>query len=376
MKNYLIIFMVFLLILIGCENSPSEPKDEDITVSEETLDKIGQMLIVGFRGTEINDTSAISGYIEDLNLGGVVLFELDAPTLSRPRNIESPSQVQQLVSDLKSYSTEPLFIAIDQEGGFVDRLKESYGFPPTVTAQHLGEVNSEDTTRYWANSCASTLEDMGINLNFAPVVDLNINPDSPAIGYYERSFSADADTVIFHSKIWIEEHHNRDLLCSIKHFPGHGSATDDSHLGITDITETWSESELIPYDSLISEDMVDMVMTAHVYNRNLDNDYPATMSSAIIGDILRGDLGYHGVIISDDMQMGAIVNEFGMSFAIEKAIDAGVDMMIFSNNGTQYNDDIALEAYNIIVSLIEDGSITEERIDESYVRIMALKTGL
>jgi len=369
----LIILILAYLFIIGCEQNPSDPDD---TISQETIDKIGQMVIVGFRGTEIFDTSSIVADIESLNIGGVVLYEYDSPSHSRPRNIESPTQLSALVSDLKTHADTPLLIAIDQEGGFVDRLKESYGFPPTVTAQHLGEVDDPETTTYWANSCATTLEEMGINLNFAPVVDLNINPDCPPIGHYERSFSANPSVVIDNATIWIDQHHNRGILCAIKHFPGHGSSTEDSHLGIVDITETWSEIELEPFDSLISAGKPDLVMTAHVFNRDIDPDYPATLSGEFIDGMLRGDLSYNGVVIADDMQMGAIQSEYGLYTAVEKSINAGVDILIFSNNYTEYNPNAASEFVDAVVWLIEEGRITEERIDESYSRIMTLKSSI
>lgn len=369
-----VILFSFALIFSGCDIGPTEP--DIVEVSDETRAKIGQMVMVGFRGTEITDTSHIVADIESLNIGGVILYEYDVPSGSRPRNIESPTQLQQLVTDLRLRAETPLFVAIDQEGGYVDRLKESYGFPPTVSAQHLGEVNNEDTTEYWASQCAITLNDMGINVNFAPVVDLNTNPDCPVIGAYERSFSADPEIVIRHAAIWIREHRSRNILTCIKHFPGHGSSTMDSHNGMVDITDTWSATELEPYYNLVDSGLVDMAMTAHVYNLDIDASYPATMSDAFIDGILRTDIGYNGVVISDDMQMNAIDNYFGFYTAIERAINAGVDVLIFSNNSGEYNPEIAQEAVDAIVWLVEEGEISESRIDESYDRIMALKASL
>ncbi len=361
---------LILMIMTGCEDNPAEP--EGITVSGETRAKIGQMIMVGFRGTELADTNSIIEDITERNIGGVILYEYDVPSHSRPRNIESPIQLQQLCADLQALDSTALLIAIDQEGGYVDRLKESYGFPPTVTAQHLGDVDNPDTTHYWAASCAATLTDMGIDLNLAPVVDLNVNPECPVIGAYERSFSADPEIVTSNASIWIENHHTLGILCAIKHFPGHGSSTTDSHLGMVDITETWSETELEPFENIIDAGICDIVMTAHVFERNIDPNYPATLSSAFIDGLLRGELGFGGVVISDDMQ-GAIVDEFGISTAIEKSINAGVDILIFSNNSSEYDPEIAHEAIEIIVGLIESGTITVERIEESYDRIMVLK---
>ena len=267
-------------------------------------------------------------------------------------------------------------IGIDQEGGIITRLKESYGFPPSVSAQHLGEVDNPDTTRYWAELCAATLEDMGINLNFAPVVDLNINPDCPVIGHYQRSFSADPDVVTEQATIFIEEHHDHNVDCTLKHYPGHGSSTEDSHLDLPDVTDTWSEIELEPYGNLIAAGLCDVVMTAHIFNSNLDADYPATLSYNTITGILRDSLDWNGVVISDDMQMGAIVENFGVETAVELSINAGVDILIFSNNSSVYNENIASEIVEIIKQLVSESRISEERIDESYQRILALKNNL
>ncbi|HDR90715.1 MAG TPA: glycoside hydrolase family 3 protein, partial [candidate division Zixibacteria bacterium] len=363
-----------ILIVAGCEDGPTEP--DVVEVTAETRAKIGQMVMVGFRGTEIADTNQIISAIDTLNIGGVVLYEYDVPSGSRPRNISSPSQLSQLVADLQSYAETPLLVGIDQEGGFVNRLKESYGFPATVSDQHLGQVDNADTTAFWAGQCATTLQEMGINLNFAPVVDLNVNPACPVIGAYERSFSANSSIVTKHSAIWIREHRNKGVLTCIKHFPGHGSSTTDSHNSMVDVTETWSATELEPYYNLIDSGLVDMAMTAHVYNLNIDPTYPATLSDAFINGMLRTDIGYGGVIISDDMQMGAIDDYYGFYTAIERAINAGIDILIFSNNSGQYNSNIAEDAVEAIIWLVEEGEIPISRVDESYDRIMALKASL
>jgi beta-N-acetylhexosaminidase len=364
----LFILLFALLFIAGCSKETDELP---------SLDKqIGQMLLVGFRGTTLIDDNHIIRDLEEYNIGGVILYEKDGPTQSRPRNIESPNQLKELVSALKTHSTEKLFVAIDQEGGAVNRLKTSYGFPRTVTAQYLGALNNEDSTRYYASSIASTLDDMGINLNFAPVVDLNVNPQSPAIGALGRSFSANADTVVFHAGIFIEEHNKLGILNSCKHFPGHGSATADSHLGLTDITNTWSDIELEPYRNLISSGKCKIIMSAHVFNQKLDPNYPATLSKSILTGILREQLKFKGVIISDAMEMGAITENYGAKEAIEKAINAGCDLLLFSNNVTSYNSEVVPQTITTIQNLVNEGKITKGRIAESYLRIMALKRHL
>jgi beta-N-acetylhexosaminidase len=361
---------IFILIFsfAGCEKDEGQTPD---------LDKqIGQLLLVGFRGTTLTSDNRIIADLENYNLGGVILYEKDGPTQSRPRNIESPAQLQKLVSDLKTHSKEKLLVAIDQEGGAVNRLKASYGFPATVSAQYLGTLNNEDSTRYRASVIAQTLKEMGISLNFAPVVDLNVNPESPAIGAFERSFSANPDTVVFHAGIFIDEHNKRGILNCCKHFPGHGSATSDSHLGLTDVTNTWRETELKPYRQLIASGKCQMVMSAHVFNQNLDADYPATLSKKILTGILREELGFDGVIVSDAMEMGAITDNYGQEEAIEKAINAGCDILVFSNNISVFNEDVVPEAVSTIRKLVDEGKISKERIIQSYNRIMKLKEGL
>jgi beta-N-acetylhexosaminidase len=368
MKKTIFRFLFFALILLPFTSCVNEAgKDPDID------EQIAQMLLVGFRGTELSDTNHIVRDIEQYKIGGVILYEKDGPTQSRPRNIVSPEQVKKLVADLKSCSEGKLIVAIDQEGGAVDRLKSIYGFPKTVTAQYLGTINKADTTRFYAKSIAGTLKEMGINLNFAPVVDLNVNPASPAIGALGRSFSVNPDTVVFNAGIFIDEHEKDGILSCCKHFPGHGSATNDSHLGLTDVTNTWSETELEPYRQLIKSGKCKMIMTAHVFNQNLDQEYPATLSYTILNGILKKQLGFEGVIVSDAMEMKAISEEYGLKTAIMKAINAGCDILVFSNNVNEYNSEIVPEAISLIHELVDEGRITEERIRQSYDRIINLK---
>ena len=209
-------------------------------------------------------------------------------------------------------------------------------------------------------------------MNYAPVVDLNVNPASPAIGNIERSFSRDPNVVIRHSEFIIEEHKKKNILNAIKHFPGHGSAASDSHIGFTDVTNTWIEEELLPYETLISRNEVDVVMTSHVFNENLDQQYPATLSKNIL-DILRENYNFNGVIITDDMNMGAIRDNFGLKTAIEKSLLAGVDIILFANN-LVFDENIATKAIDIVLELIDEGKINTHRIDESYQRILQLKS--
>jgi beta-N-acetylhexosaminidase len=335
--------------------------------------KIGQMLLVGFRGFAVDAASPIVRDIRERHLGGVILFDYDTITKESIRNIQSPEQVARLVTTLrKQEASLPLFISIDQEGGKVNRLKERFGFPPSVSAQHLGTCNQPELTQKYADMTASTLAGLGINLNFAPSVDLNVNPQNPVIGRCERSFSPHPDIVCTHAAEWIACHQAYNVLCALKHFPGHGSSSSDSHLGFVDVTETWSSDELLPYERLIGSGGCDMVMTAHIFNARLDSTFPATLSRKILTGILRKELRYDGVIITDDMQMKAISAHYGFERAIQLAIEAGVDILTFGNN-LSYDEDITAQAVAVIKNFVATGVISETRIEQSYQRIARLK---
>ncbi|RXK87804.1 glycoside hydrolase family 3 [Chlorobaculum sp. 24CR] len=335
--------------------------------------KIGQMLMIGFRGMEAKAGSPVAADIRERGIGAVVLFDYDVPSRSPVRNIESAEQLRRLSSELQQRSSIPLLVAIDQEGGRVCRLKPSRGFPPTLSAARLGKLDNADNTRQAAGSTAALLASLGVNMNLAPVVDLNVNQNNPVIGKLDRSFSADPAVVARQARIFVDAFHRHGVIAALKHFPGHGSSTTDTHKDFTDVTATWSKKELEPYRKLIGEGYNDPVMTAHVFNARLDSRYPATLSKATIDGFLRQKLGFRGVVVSDDMQMKAIADRYGLEEAIRLSIDAGVDILIFGNN-VSYDPDIASKATSIIRRLVEKGAISPKRIDESYRRIMALKT--
>lgn len=333
---------------------------------------IGQMLLVGFRGTSIDKSHPIAADIRRRHLGGVVLFDYDVRLKQTGRNITSPEQLKTLTLQLQSLSDMPLLIAVDQEGGRVARLKEAYGFSATLSASELGKHHLDTVATYeHSKMMAWQLKSAGINMNLAPVVDLCANPDNPVIAKLQRCFSADPEQVSRHAAAFIRAHHELEISCCLKHFPGHGSSTADSHLGLVDVTETWTEDELEPYRRLNTQ--ADAVMTAHVFNAKLDADYPATLSKATIQGVLREKLGFGGVVVSDDMQMGAITQHYGLETAIEKAILAGVDILVFGNN-LNYDPEIAQKAVDIIKTAVQSGTIPESRILQSYSRIQKLKS--
>ncbi|MCH8569219.1 MAG: glycoside hydrolase family 3 [Balneolales bacterium] len=339
----------------------------------ELSEMIGQMMMVGFRGFTVEETDRIAEDIRERNLGGIILFDYDVPSGTPQRNVSSPAQLKTLIENLQSFAETPLLIAIDQEGGRVNRLKTRNGFPAVVSHEHLGKLNSADSTRAHARKMAQTLADLGINVNFAPVVDLNSNPQNPVIGRLGRSFSADADKVIMHSRIFLEEFSRAGLAGTIKHFPGHGSAWNDSHFGLADVTETWDEAELEPYRVLIQEGKATMVMSAHIVHQKWSEEHPATLLPEIMTGLLRDELGFEGLLFSDDMQMGAITDFYGLEQALVLAVLAGIDVLVFANNSV-HEPEITARAIEIIGRNVRNGIIPENTIRESYDRIMRHKS--
>lgn len=330
--------------------------------------KIGQMLMVGFGGTQIKPNDPLLAEIENGKVGGVILFEKNIDS------VDSYHRYKNLTFTLQKSAKVALFMAIDQEGGRVNRLKTKYGFPMSVTAEYLGKLDNEDSTRYYAQTTAATLAGLGFNTNFAPVLDLASNPNNPIIAKIGRSYSADPDMVAKHAGITIQEHTRLHIITVGKHFPGHGSSKADTHKGMADVTTTWKENELDPYKKLIDAGLLTGVMSAHIVNKELDpSGLPGTLSEKILEGILRQRLGYDGVVFSDDMQMHAITKHYGIEKAITLGINAGLDVVIYSNNIAASKDRKFDYLHSLIKQLVLDGKIKQERIDQSYKRIMKLK---
>jgi len=373
-----VIFFWFLNKPSQLKNISSERKqtksEQQIISDDQLKEKIGQMIMVGFRGTKVSEKSDIYNEIKDVKIGGVVLFDYDTPTKSYPRNIVSPEQTKNLISDLQKYSETPLFVAIDAEGGAVNRLKKEYGFSIIASAQKMGQDKTLNTVRAESKKLAAELKTAGFNMNLAPVVDVNVNPKNPIIGAVERSFSSNPEEVFNQSKVFIKNHLLDNIITVEKHFPGQGSATTDSHKTAVDVTNTYKEDELIPYKKLNDEGLLDVVMVAHVINKNIDENYPATMSSAFIQNILRKQIRFGGVVMSDDMQMAAITENYSFEDAIIKSINAGTDIISFLNNSPNgYDEKIAYKVRDVIFNAVKDKKIDEKRIEDSYSRIINLK---
>ena len=329
--------------------------------------KIGQMLIVGVSGNSINDNPSIANDIKTGRVGGVILFE---------KNIASKNSfvnLKRFTTDLERDAPLPLFIAIDQEGGLVNRLKEKYNFPKSVTAEYLGQTGNTDSTKFYAEITAATLAGLGINVNFAPVVDIKI-PGNPVISKTGRAYSTNPDSVAMHAKEVVDAMREFGVISVLKHFPGHGSSRADSHLGIADVTNYWKDNELTPYKKLLSQNEVDAVMSAHIVNKKLDKEgLPGTLSEKVINGLLRKKMGYDGVVFSDDMQMHAITKYYGLEKAIKLSINAGIDVIMFSNNIQGSENRTVDTVHDLIKKMVKSGEISEERINESYQRIVKLK---
>lgn len=355
------------MLLFGASQNLSAQENLPVTDSLDLM--IGQMILTGLGDFNRLDKGApVFEAIRTGKVGGVILFEKNLNSINTEKNI------QEILSYAQAQTEIPLLVSIDEEGGRVNRLKTKYGFPRTVTAQYLGNLDHPDSTSFYARQTASILYQLGINMNFAPSVDVNVNPSNPVIGKIGRSYSQDPALVARHAQLVVEAHDLFGIATVLKHFPGHGSSRDDSHLGLADVSDTWRFEELLPYKALLDSGKVRAVMTAHIVNEVLDDrKLPATLSDKVISDVLRGFLEYEGVVISDDMQMRAISAQYGLEEAIKMAINAGVDILLFANNVPDYDLVTAEQIHAIIKKFVKNGDISEEQIAKSYKRIMILK---
>lgn len=295
---------------------------------QDLVQKIGRLIIVGFMGTSPQDPEVIqlSQAIEQGRVGGIIFFA---------HNIESPTQIKKLTDHFKSLrSPHSLILAIDQEGGKVKRLGKDKGFEDFPSAQFVAENYTPKQAYLKYKDMAQMTADAGFNTVFGPCVDLMANAQglkNPVIGGKERSYSADPQAVIQYAKAFIQAHHDVGIMTSIKHFPGHGLANSDTHLGMVDVTKTFEDQELTPFYSLLDSGDVDMIMTAHIVNKKWDKDNPVTLSPVALRELYY-DKGYKFPVISDDLMMGAIVKKYPIDQAIIQSLTAGVTLLIVSNN--------------------------------------------
>jgi beta-N-acetylhexosaminidase len=341
---------------------------------------LGELLLIGFRGTEVPGNEEVRRLVCDVKVGGLILFERDART-GEPRNITSPEQVRRLTTDLQALARRcagrPLLIAADNEGGLVMRLSARVGYPPAPSPRELGAADDVAATEREARRIGASLREAGINWNLAPVVDVAVNPLNPAVVTLGRTFSADPARVTAHARAFVQGMRGEGVLSTLKHFPGHGSSREDSHLGFTDVSDTAElKTELAPYRGLIAEGLADSIMTAHVFHRGLDPWDPATLSRFTVGRVLRWTLGYRGVVVSDDLLMGAIAQHYGLEEAAVLALGAGVDVLLISQNALGAGPGAAERVVAAVERALAEGRLSRRALAAATARVDALRTRL
>lgn len=341
-------------IPIAQQNLTIDEKVDKIVASMSKTEKIGQMVMIGIQGTKVDDDSLYM--LNQYHMGGVILFD---------RNMESLEQVKQLTSDLQAQSNEkvPLFIGIDEEGGDVVRMAEK--LTPAPSQKEIGATGDIEQAKTWAIKTAKSLKDMGINVNFAPVADVGSND--------KRSYSTDANTVIDFVKAATKGYQQENIIYSLKHFPGIGKGKVDSHIDSSSIDvakEVLMTEDILPFKTIIDEsDPNDyFILVSHLKYLALDEEYPASLSSKIMTDLLRNKLGYKGIIITDDMEMGAVANHNDFRSIGVNAVKAGADIVLVCHEYKHQQ-----EVYLGLLDAVNSGEISQERIDESVKRIIKVK---
>jgi beta-N-acetylhexosaminidase len=347
-----------------------------LQLPEDLHDRIGQMVLVGFRGLTPPEAEPTLRQIREGSIGGVVIYDVDAET-GGPRNVSSPRQLSELVTAIKAAGPIPPLVTLDAEGGSFHKLRPHYGFAPTASARDIGERNDPTFTRFNAGVIAEMLAEAGIDMNLAPVVDL-LNPANGRASRARRTIAPDPALVIAHAREFILTHRERGILTTLKHFPGMMGNLKPYSRGLNELIEDWSEVELEPFRVLISEGLADAVLTTRALYPQLDPDFPACLSKKIVGGLLRSKLGYDGVIISDPMEMQAVWDAFGFEAGTVLAVNAGIDLVLLCNISSvvHYSDDRADEVIRILTDAVARGEIAESRIDQACSRVLALKARL
>ncbi len=321
-----------------------------------TREKIGQLFMVGFEGTSIS--AELASFVKEYKPGGVILFK---------RNLASADQIVELTNSLQACLPHaPVLVSIDQEGGRVSRLPAEFTiFPP---CELLGRVNSHELAYASAAVVATELRAVGINMNMAPVLDVNTNPENPIIG--DRAFGATPEVVCELGGATLAGLQDNRVVACGKHFPGHGDTKADSHKELPVVTaplQRLHEIELPPFRHAIARGL-SSIMTAHVLYQSLDARHPATLSSPIINDLLRRDLRFDGVVLTDDLEMHAIVDHHGIEEAAVRAVLAGCDVLLICQDRARQ-----VAAMEALEAAIKDGTITAARLDVSVARVTRVK---
>lgn len=319
-------------------------------------EKIGQLFMIGFSGTAVSKD--LAGFMAEYKPGGVILFS---------RNLRSRDQIVRLTNQLQKLAgSQPLFISVDQEGGRVSRLPAAFTtFPPCAV---LGRCDSSELTYAAASATATELRAVGINMNMAPVLDVDTNPDNPIIG--DRAFSSSATLVSAQGLATLAGLQDNKVIACGKHFPGHGETAVDSHKALPTVTlsaDRLRETEIRPFRHAIENGLAS-IMTAHVLYTSLDDRRPATLSPYIVGDLLRGELEFQGLIITDDLEMHAIVDHYGIEDAAVQAFKAGADILLLCKDRGQVT--AAMEA---LCKAVKQGQVSEARLEDSLRRIALVK---
>ncbi|MEK3708121.1 beta-N-acetylhexosaminidase [Paenibacillus sp. FSL R7-0198] len=345
------------------EEVPEEPQEEVDPVQEQlsslTLEeKIGQMILAGVQGTTLDDQAKLM--ITDQKVGGIIFYANNVSTL------DGTAKFVQSIKEANQSNPVPIFMSVDQEGGKVSRMPETVESIPS--SRKVGETKDSVLAETMGELLARQVQLAGFNVDFAPVLDVNSNPKNPVIG--DRSFGNSAELV---SRMGIAEMkglRSEGIIPVVKHFPGHGDTSVDSHLDLPVVNKTekqLAELEWIPFQAAVKE-QVEAVMVAHILFPKLDPDHPASLSDVIIGEHLRGKFKYDGVVITDDLSMGAIAKNFKLDEAALATVKAGSDILLVA-----HSYESAKTIFDTLMSAVKSGKISESRIDESVYRILALK---
>ncbi len=359
--------LVFLLVILASSVLRANPLEKITPLHK----KIGQMIMLGFKGTVSADPGVqlLVDHITNGRIGGVIFMKT---------NIVHSNQVKNLTSYIHAIKApEKLLLAIDMEGGRVQRLDPKKNFPPILSAKKFALLDTPDAIAE-AEKLALLVAEHGFNLNLAPVVDLDGEPPCSVIGGLERSFSPDIETVIRCAQLVIDAHRKHAVLTTLKHYPGHGYAQGDTHDGMVDVTLTAQPQELEPFNRLIEQNTVDAIMTAHIINRAVDPLFPATLSRTILTNQLRSLAHYNGVIITDELRMGAIKDHYSLRDTVIHAIEAGSDILLFTNDDgfLESTDSFPLKIAAIVEEALITGELSEDLIDQAYERILRMKQKL
>lgn len=326
---------------------------------------LGHLLISGFRGTEASDPEVdqVRRYIEDGTIAGVLLLK---------RNIRSPDQLERLTTVLREASPDrPPIISIDQEGGAVARLGPNNGFSEWMSAANLAYLDlGDDEILEYYRLRAQEMAAVGINLNYGPVVDLNVNPNNPIIGSLGRSYGERTETVVRFAEIFVRAHRLAGVRTCLKHFPGHGSSMTDSHMSVADVSDTWSAAEIIPFQHLTNAGFADAIMNSHVLHPFLSDEpwVPASLSRRSSRAISEMN-GFRGLIITDDMQMGAITNLVGATDAAVAAVNAGNSLLIYSNYKKSHSIRTAATIASALKAAVDEGRIDIRAASDHIARV-------